>query len=178
MKESYLPKQETLLTELRNWKNTENVCGGVYSDEALKSRSFQRLKMQTYKQLYGKYKGTSLSQDEKALHHMMRHQYKQIEHKLYPNALVRLGMRAWSGLQTKVAELVSGSAKLEGEYAYNGAGLSSVVSAGRSVNAVEEALENPKEQVMGQQQPSTTRWINDLGRKSKKQDNEQHMGLH
>jgi hypothetical protein len=180
MKEAYLPKQENLLTELRNWKNTENTCGGIYDDAAIKSRSFQKLKMQTYQQLYRKYKGTNLSVDEKALHPMLRHQYKQIELKLYPNVLVRVGMRAWSAVQLKVKGLVKGSGKLENPEMFNAAGFSSVISSGGRETSVESSVAKPKEQVMENKNQSETRWVNDLGRKGKGKGREsgQQMEMH
>ncbi|SEA15133.1 hypothetical protein SAMN05192529_10959 [Arachidicoccus rhizosphaerae] len=177
MKESFLPKQETLLTELRNWKNTESLCGNVYNDEAVKSRRFQKLKMQTYQVLYGKYKGTSLSSDEKALHQMLRHQYKQIELKLYPNALARVGMRAWNAARRKVEGLVNGGAKPENRELFNAAGLTSVISANGAVNVAEPSVAKSKEQQM-ENSSRPERWVNDLGRKSKGQEKSQKMEIH
>lgn len=178
MKQSNLPKQETLLTELRNWKNTENLCGNVYDDAAVKSRSFQKLKMRTYQGLYRKYKGASLSSDEKALHQMLRHQYKQIELKLYPSAMVRVGMRAWSAARLKMGGLVKGGSNLQNQEMFNGAGLASVTAFGGHEMSVESSVAKLKEQLVDQMQPSAARWVNDLGRKGKDREKGQKMEMH
>ena len=177
MKDGYLSKQETLLGEIRNWKNTENICKGVYDEEALKSRSFLKLKMQTFRQLYGKYDGVSLTLDEKALHRMLRYHFKKIERKLYPNLLVRLGRRAFSSLSRKVEALVQGQADtdLTPERKVE-AGITTAGAGGKIVSSVGKEREQAGE--LGKLPEGW--WVNDLGRRAEKpdQNKSQGYGLH
>lgn len=175
MKEAYLPREETLLTEIRNWKNTENLCKGVYDDGTLKSRNFLRLKMQTYRRLYRKYRGTGLSLDEEALHRMLRYHYKKIEKELYPSLPLRLGRRAWAALVVKLEGLVKGGPVPEMFIAEK------PLSVTPSDNVMDKNVTTSgkeKEQAAEQGRRPEGWWVNDLGKKKRQPDREQNIELH
>lgn len=175
MKEAYLPKEETLLTEIRKWKNTENLCGNVYDEGAVKSRSFQKLKLQEYKRLYQKYKGSSLSVDELALHQMLRYQYRKIEKSLFPSRLVRVGRRLWTAVRAKAERVLAGgpsgvanAAEMQRDFVSRGMGK----PVGPSV-----AEQAEKEEPEQKKRPEGW-WVNDLGRKDKSSRKDHKLGLH
>lgn len=83
-------RTDTLFSELGNWNRQENKFREVFSDEALKDREFQKMKLETYDRLYNKYRGKPLTQDERAMLTMLRFQRRKMEKALYPGLLTRM----------------------------------------------------------------------------------------
>jgi len=91
MEEQIFKKEDTLLSALGYWNKVEQLCAGVYGEQVLKDRAFQRLKMQEYQRLFKKYGNEEhLTLDEQALHKMLRYQHRKIEQHLYPNPVRRM----------------------------------------------------------------------------------------
>lgn len=93
---------DTLLGELSNWNRQEVSFKGVFSEEALRDRDFQKMKLNEYRRLSFKYSGNVQSTDEAALYKMLRFQQRKMEKALYPRKLVRFVSRIWSGLLNRV----------------------------------------------------------------------------
>jgi hypothetical protein len=87
-------RTDSLFAELGNWNRQENKFREIFSDDALKDREFQRMKLENYDLLYLKYAGKPLTQDEQAMLAMLQFQRRKMEKALYPGLLSRLIHRA------------------------------------------------------------------------------------
>gem|GEM_PF-5674992 len=81
---------ETLMGELGSWNKQETKFRDLFSDQALKDREFQKMKLAEYDRLWIKYNGNAITTDERALLVMLKFQRTKMEKALYPGLLRRL----------------------------------------------------------------------------------------
>jgi len=91
--------ENTLIAELTSWNRQEQKFRELFSEDALKDREFQKMKLDEYDRLYRKYSGMGTTTDEKALLVMVRFQKRKLERTLYPGILTRLLRRGFLTLK-------------------------------------------------------------------------------
>lgn len=171
MEQQYFQKEENLLTELVNWNNVEKLCAGVYGDDVLKDRSFQRMKMQEYQRLFAKYQFREKpSVDELALHKMLRYQVRKIEQHLYPNPWRRLLQRGIDRIAARIGR------KRHNDYMPSDFTIGNTPIA-QAFNAVKGNADTLSRQQDEQQRPEGFR-VQNLGQRDNNVANEHKLGIH
>ncbi|REA60161.1 hypothetical protein DSL64_15930 [Dyadobacter luteus] len=87
--------------DVESWLAKEQRFTKLFSAAVIKSRDFQKEKLDHFKNLSHKYRG-DLSQDERISIRVLRQQTRQMERQLYPNLIVRLARRAFRASQRVV----------------------------------------------------------------------------
>lgn len=168
MEQQFLPKEETLFSELSNWNNIEKLCASVYSEDDLKSSAFQRLKMQEYQRLFAKYGNKELSLDERALHKMLQYKSQAIEKELYPDWWRRVLQRGVDAVTTKIGQALHSNVA---PMAFEPVSVSTVVNKNTATDK-----DDISDILQPQQRPEAW-WVQDLGQKNKKAANEKKLGI-
>ncbi len=175
METKFLQKEDNLLTELGNWNSIEKLCAGVYGEAVLKDRSFQRIKLQEYQRLYGKYDNReSASLDQHALHKMLRYQSRKIEQHLYPNPVRRILQRGADRIASRIRRRLRGGESLPA-FEIGNLPLFQIFNPAKENSSGLSNMQSEQKQ----QRPEGW-WIQDLGQKDKSVANEkkQGMGIH
>ncbi|SFA56465.1 hypothetical protein SAMN04488511_11610 [Pedobacter suwonensis] len=96
-------EKETLMGALSNWSRQEHQFRELFSDGALRDRSFQRMKLDEYDRLYYKFQGKALPVDERAMMLMLRYERTRIRRQLYPGLLRRTVHRIAAAVKAAIA---------------------------------------------------------------------------
>lgn len=97
-------KELSLQKQLADWNRQESRFKELFSEEALRDKEFQKMKLREYDKLWHLHKGTAQTTDERALLNMLRFQRRKMTRRLYPGLLRRL-------LHKVVARIAAGREK-------------------------------------------------------------------